>query len=151
MTKYFWNNRLLFEDYPIIFIRSVRCKVSVFWYLFMFNISLSRYIRQILWMWVLIGVMLEKMGTQSAQQAWEPMYCLYKCWYELNKNDSNSCCYMCYRVMSLCWEWVWLILLFCCFFTNLWFWLLRSLWTTRNVLSQVINLFLGYCSSVLLC
>ena len=84
-AKDFWNNRLLFEDYPIIFIRSVRCKVPVFLYLFMFIISLSGYIMQILWMWVLTSVMLEKMSTQSAQQAWEPMYCLYKCWYELNK------------------------------------------------------------------
>ena len=29
----------------------------------------------------------------------------------------------------------------CCFFTNLWFWHLRSLLTTTKVLSQVINLF----------
>ena len=136
------NNRLLFEDYLIIFIHSKRCQVSVFWYLFMFNISLSRYIRQILWMWVLTGVMLEKMSTQSAQQAWEPMYCLYKCWYELNKNDSNSCCYMCYRVMSLCCRVSVVNLVILLFFTNLWFCHLRSLWTTTKMLSQVINLFI---------
>ena len=152
LTKDFWNNRLLFEDYPIISIRSVRCKVPVFWYLFMFNISLSGYIMQILWMWVLTSVMLEKMSTQSAQQAWEHVYCFYKCWYELNKMIQTA------AVICVIEWWVYMqseFSWFCFFvvlFTTLWFWHLQSSWSTTKVLSQVINLFFGllfFCSIML--